>query len=192
MLYFSPSNGNLNGYFRYLVDRKIEYDNIELYPSSTYDSNFLPENIYKMDNLPARWAAKNNPVQYFQFFFKNAFVQITHYSLRSPNQPSANAYMRSWNFSGSCDNGTTWVLLDTVPTSDQMKNNYVYNQEVNPQKFLFNTFRITQLIGTPYDNIMRISAIEVFGNVILKGKNCSCKKISILRVNIFFYLIFIY
>ena len=170
MLYFSPSNGNLNGVFRYLINRKIEYDNIELYPSSTYSSQFIPENIYKMDNLAARWSSINGPDQYFQFFFKNTFVQITHYSLISPNKPSNVSYMRSWNFSGSCDNGTTWVLLDTVPTNDQMRNNYVYNQEVNPQKFLFNTFRITQLVGPSDDNIMRISAIEVFGNVISKEK----------------------
>jgi hypothetical protein len=114
----------------------------------------------------------SSPNSWIQFDFKDRFVSLTHYALKSDGN---NGYhLQEWTISGSKD-GNSWTIVDDQHTQS-LNGNYVTKLfECGDNSSVSEFYRYLRLTQTGknssgYDHLM-LSNIEFFGSIV-KSTTC--------------------
>jgi hypothetical protein len=109
----------------------------------------------------------NSPNSWIQFDFKDRFVSLTHYVLKSDG--NWRDHLMEWTISGSND-GSSWTIIDSRKTQD-LNGEYITKQFECGDKLSVSPFyrylRLTQTGKNSYgDDYLGLANIEFFGSIV--------------------------
>ena len=159
-MFFSPTKGELNGFFHFLDTHSYLRNEVDLFVSSRYNETRDPWLIFDYEDQ-TRWAQNSKDLYpWLQISLKHSYFHLNQYTIRSTDAGYA---FRGWKLEVSNNNETeSKIILDNVEDTKELYDWNCSKRSVNSHH-LYNTFRFIQTERPEIDNIMRISAIEFFG-----------------------------
>ena len=144
------------------------FDKIVKKESSSIPSKSEYINIFDPPAYGYSYICAGSFKEYYQVSFKRLSISINGYKIMTE---SGNAYLRSWNFSGS-NNGKTWTTLDYKNNDATMTHSNTTYSFTCTTKGTFKYFRIIQTAkNSRGDNCIAFNQIDLLGQIIID----SCK-----------------
>ena len=156
---FPTTGGSLNGFFKWMRSLSASFLTIGYFEitSSTIYGHYVPTNIAFQSG--EGFHAHDGPSEWVMIDFKDNLFMLTHYTIRSWNDPA-----KSWRLQGS-NTSTTWTNLHTVSNLGEMcATDYTKTFSTTLNK----TFRYYRLQNTGVrcwngGNYFAIGSWELFG-----------------------------
>ena len=168
---FEPGTDHFCGILKSF--KVVGYPQISLSSSGAANDMRKEENVLDYNNITSHFASLDTLDAYFTVEIVNKPFQVTHYALRSHENPQA--CLRGWKIEGSMNN-YTYELLDRRGNTTDLENSGSVLYQVNPAKRVYKFFRIMSTMSTLTDEVLRVSNFDLYGtfNYGLSYSKCIC------------------
>lgn len=135
--------------------------------TSSFRQSFPPSRTIEYENKKGEFCTEDKPDCWICFEFKENFVNLTHYQIRSYCSEPGYVHPKTWVIEGSSDNNK-WVIIDSQTNCSYLNGNNVSHifAVSNKTSMKFRYIRMRQT-GTNWrgDNFFSMNSFELYGKL---------------------------